>query len=132
MVAVIRPSQPGLPPASSADPHGLVALGGDLSVERLVLAYRTGIFPWYSEGMPIQWHSPPERFVLVPHRLHVPRSLAKRIRRGSYRVTFDRAFASVIRACATASRVHYSRARVRDATGRVCATFPRSDARTRL
>jgi leucyl/phenylalanyl-tRNA--protein transferase len=83
-----------------ADARGIVAVGGDLRPERLLDAYRRGIFPWYAEGLPILWHSPNPRFVLVPDQLQVNRSLRKAIRRRPYRLTLDTAFADVIRACA--------------------------------
>jgi leucyl/phenylalanyl-tRNA--protein transferase len=83
---------------------GLLAVGGDLSCERLLLAYSRGIFPWYSEGDPILWHSPDPRMVLRPDALHVPRSLERRLRRGDYEVRLDAAFADVVRGCADAPR----------------------------
>ncbi len=83
---------------------GLIAVGGDLRRVRLLAAYRAGIFPWYSEGEPIWWHSPDPRFVLVPQHLHVSRSLEKIIRRGDYEVRFDTAFAEVIARCARKRR----------------------------
>jgi leucyl/phenylalanyl-tRNA--protein transferase len=92
------------PDVESADWSGLLAWGGDLSPTRLLAGYRRGIFPWYSEGQPILWYSPDPRFVLLPDRLHVPRSLAKTIRRGRYRVRYDTAFPQVIAACASAKR----------------------------
>lgn len=95
---------PLFPPPELSEAGGLLAVGGDLSPERLLNAYRSGIFPWYSEGEPIWWHSPDPRFVLEPERLHIPRSLAKVIRRRPYEVRFDTAFAAVIRGCATAPR----------------------------
>jgi leucyl/phenylalanyl-tRNA--protein transferase len=91
------------PPATLAE-DGLLAVGGDLSPERLVLAYSRGIFPWYEEGLPILWHSPDPRMVLEPDRLRVPSSLRKTIRKQPYRLTLDTAFAEVIRACATTPR----------------------------
>jgi leucyl/phenylalanyl-tRNA--protein transferase len=84
--------------------EGLLAVGGDLSPERLLLAYAEGIFPWYEEGSEILWHSPDPRTVLLPADLHVPRSLERTIRRGSYRLTLDAAFDEVVAACATAPR----------------------------
>lgn len=88
------------PPATSANRDGLVAVGGDLSVERLLLAYRSGIFPWpISEEMPLTWFSPDPRAILELEALHVPRSLAKLMRRGTFRVTIDQAFPAVIQAC---------------------------------
>lgn len=83
-----------------ANPDGLLAVGGDLSMERLLLAYRLGIFPWYEDGYPILWWSPPERCIMDPSDFHVSRSLQRLLRQGRFTVTFDRAFESVIRACA--------------------------------
>jgi leucyl/phenylalanyl-tRNA---protein transferase len=90
------------PPLSKAlrEPNGLLAAGGDLRPERLIQAYRHGCFPWFQDGQPILWWSPDPRTVLLPNNLHVSRSLAKVMRQGRYRVTFDQAFAEVIRACA--------------------------------
>lgn len=88
------------PPPESATPDGLLAIGGDLSIERLLLAYRQGIFPWYSEGDPILWWCPDPRMVLVPDEFHISRSLQKTINRGTFSVTADRAFEAVIDACA--------------------------------
>jgi leucyl/phenylalanyl-tRNA--protein transferase len=85
-------------------PSGLLAVGGDLSCERLLLAYSLGIFPWYCEGQPILWHSPDPRTVLVPERLRVSRSLAKALRRGRTEIRLDSAFAEVVRRCAEAPR----------------------------
>lgn len=93
-----------LPPAEDADARGLVAVGGDLRPERLVDAYRRGIFPWYEEGLPILWHSPDPRMVLFVDELQVGRSLRKRLRKREYEVRFDQNFERVIRACAAASR----------------------------
>jgi leucyl/phenylalanyl-tRNA--protein transferase len=91
------------PPPEDAD-DGLLAIGGDLSPERLLLAYRSGIFPWYDEGLPILWHSPDPRCVIEIDRFVVNRTLRKVIKRGEYVVRFDTAFAQVIRACKTAPR----------------------------
>ncbi len=92
------------PEPSEAEPDGLLAVGGDLSPERILRAYRAGIFPWFSEGSPILWWSPDPRLVLEPAWLHVPRSLARTVRRGRYRVTADAAFSQVIRCCADKTR----------------------------
>ncbi|MCG6887603.1 MAG: leucyl/phenylalanyl-tRNA--protein transferase [Proteobacteria bacterium] len=81
------------------DPDGLLALGGDLTVERLLAAYRRGIFPWYSEDQPILWWSPDPRSVLFPDKLHVSRSLRKTLRQGRFDVSLDQDFAAVINAC---------------------------------
>ncbi len=98
------PREPFFPEPREAEPDGLLAIGGDLSPERLLQAYRAGIFPWFSEGSPILWWSPDPRLVLEPPWLHLPRSLARTVRRGRYRVTADRAFSQVIRSCAEKPR----------------------------
>jgi len=92
------------PPPEEAEPSGLLAVGGDLSARRLVLAYAMGIFPWYTEGSPILWFSPDPRGVLVPARLSVSRSLRKRLRSGHFEVFIDDDFGGVIRRCAEAER----------------------------
>jgi leucyl/phenylalanyl-tRNA--protein transferase len=97
-------SELAFPPPEDAEPGGLLAVGGDLSPERLLLAYSLGIFPWYDESLPILWHSPDPRTVLVPRELHVSRSLAKTLRRGRFRVTLDACFPRVIEACARTPR----------------------------
>jgi len=79
-------------------------VGGDISPQRLIVAYRSGVFPWYSEGEPIWWHSPDPRFVLEPSHLHIPRSLKKIIRRGDYEVRFDTRFREVVSRCARTPR----------------------------
>lgn len=83
---------------------GLLAVGGDLSPQRLLLGYALGIFPWYNEAQPILWHSPDPRFVLFPQELRVQRSLRKVLRRQPYRLTLDTAFGHVIDACARTPR----------------------------
>ncbi len=95
------------PPLSSAleEPNGLLAIGGDLSCERLLIAYQNGVFPWYEEGQPILWWSPDPRCVLFPSNLHLSRSLRKTLRSRRFQVSADRAFDRVIRACA-APRAH--------------------------
>jgi leucyl/phenylalanyl-tRNA--protein transferase len=92
------------PHPSRASREGVVAVGGDLSPERLILAYSQGIFPWPSEGMPLLWFSPDPRFVLPLDAVHVPRSLRKRMRRGDLEVRADTAFDRVIRACRATPR----------------------------
>jgi len=90
------------PPVRSAlkEPNGLLAAGGDLSPERLLDAYRRGIFPWYSEGDPILWWSPDPRMVLFPRELKISRSLGKTLRNRLYEARFDSAFEEVIKSCA--------------------------------
>lgn len=92
------------PDPALADDEGLLAVGGDLSPERLVLAYQNGIFPWYSEGRPILWWCPRPRLVLLPEELRVNRSLRKVMRRAPYRITLDTAFEAVLEACAQTPR----------------------------
>jgi leucyl/phenylalanyl-tRNA--protein transferase len=82
------------------EPDGLLAVGGDLTRERVLSAYRRGIFPWYSENQPILWWSPDPRTVLFPARLKISRSLRKRLRQAHFRVSMDEAFEQVIAACA--------------------------------
>ncbi len=98
------PRQLVFPPPEEAEESGLLGVGGDLQPRRLLLAYSTGIFPWYGEGQPILWFSPDPRFVLELDELHVGRSLRKRLRRGDYRVTMDLAFEEVIGSCKQAPR----------------------------
>lgn len=87
------------PPPELAREDGLLAVGGDLSIPRLILAYRQGIFPWYNPGEPIFWWSPDPRLILEPSNLHVSRRLERIIRQGRLQVTLDHAFKEVIRAC---------------------------------
>ena len=100
----LNPNTLDFPPPNSAlnDPNGLLALGGDLSPERILAAYRLGIFPWFNPGDPILWWSPDPRTVIYPEKLHISRSLQKALRKKNYRVTFDRAFEQVMRQCAGA------------------------------
>ena len=96
--------QPLFPDPEEADPDGLLAIGGDLEPERLLTAYASGIFPWYSQGSPILWWSPDPRLVLEPQTLHVPKSLRRVLNSGRFRFTLDCAFTEVIRACAGSTR----------------------------
>jgi leucyl/phenylalanyl-tRNA--protein transferase len=90
------------PPLEQAleEPCGLLAAGGDLSPERLIAAYRGGIFPWYSPGQPVLWWSPDPRAVLFPEEFHCSRSLAKTLRNGGFSYSMDRDFGAVIDGCA--------------------------------
>ena len=92
------------PPLSMADEDGILAIGGNLSTERLLLAYRSGIFPWYCEGEPIAWWSPDPRFVLFPENLRVTKSMQTVLNNGTFRFTTNRAFSKVIQQCKTTSR----------------------------
>jgi len=87
------------PPPELASPEGVLAVGGDLSPERLLLAYRMGIFPWYGEEEPILWWSPDPRFVLLPAELNVSRSMRQLLKKDLFRVTFDRSFREVVEGC---------------------------------
>jgi leucyl/phenylalanyl-tRNA--protein transferase len=92
------------PDPALAEADGLLAVGGDLSADRLLLAYRNGIFPWYSEDDPILWYSPHERFVLFPDRLNISKSMRKVLRNGKFTITTDTCFNEVIAACSKAPR----------------------------
>jgi len=92
------------PDVSQADEDGLLAVGGDLSLERLKLAYSKGIFPWFNDDSPILWWSPDPRMVLFPEKLKVSQSLRQVFRKGSFKVTLDHAFAEVIHNCAATPR----------------------------
>lgn len=92
------------PEPALAEPDGLLAVGGDLSTERLLLAYQNGIFPWYSDDTPILWYSPHERFVLYPQELKISKSMRQVLRSGKFIITTDTCFNDVIAACSTAPR----------------------------
>ncbi|MCO5949927.1 leucyl/phenylalanyl-tRNA--protein transferase [Mucilaginibacter flavidus] len=92
------------PNPALAEDDGLLAIGGDLSTERLMLAYQNGIFPWYSEDEPILWFSPHERFVLYPDELKVSKSMQRVLKSGKFSITINNAFEAVIAACSKAPR----------------------------
>lgn len=92
------------PPVDMASPEGVIAVGGDLRPERLLLAYRSGIFPWFDDGQPILWWCPDPRMVLFPGELKVRKSMKQFMRNTSFKVTRDRAFEQVIRECAMIDR----------------------------
>ena len=92
------------PDVELASPDGILAIGGDLSPERLLLAYHSGIFPWFSEGEPIVWYSPEKRMVLFPNELKVSKSMKQLIRKGIYRITWNQNFEAVIKACQESPR----------------------------
>lgn len=92
------------PNVSEASAEGLLAIGGDLSVERLLYAYSKGIFPWFQDGEPILWWSPDPRFVLFPEDLKVSKSMKQVLKKGSFVVTENKAFKEVIENCASAKR----------------------------
>lgn len=92
------------PPHETATKEGLLALGGDLSVERLTLAYKNGIFPWFNEGEPIVWYSPPKRMVLYPKELRFSKSMRKVFRKHDFTITKNKAFEEVIFNCKIITR----------------------------
>jgi len=87
-----------------AEPDGLLAVGGDLSVERLLLAYDNSIFPWFNDDRLIHWYSPPERFVLFPEELKISKSMHQVLRSGKFEINTDKCFEQVITACSTVPR----------------------------
>jgi leucyl/phenylalanyl-tRNA--protein transferase len=92
------------PDPDLAGPDGLLAVGGDLSADRLLLAYQSGIFPWYSDDTPILWYSPHQRFVLYPDELKISKSMRGILRSNKFHVTTNQCFDKVIAACSTVSR----------------------------
>ena len=97
---LLAPGAPlGFPDPEESDAEGLLAVGGDLTPERLLVAYGNGIFPWYAEGLPPMWWSPDPRAVVDPSSLHVSKSLARELRNARFTVTFDRAFKDVMLEC---------------------------------
>ena len=93
------------PPVQLADKNGLLAIGGDLSVERLIIAYKSGIFPWYNQGEPIIWYSPNPRMVLFPQNLRISKSMRQVIRKQEFTITYNQNFEAVISNCKTIFRV---------------------------
>ena len=87
------------PPATETSPEGVLAMGGDLSIERLLLAYQNGIFPWFDDGDPIMWWCPPERMVLIPETFKPSKSMRNVLNQGIYQVTFNTAFREVMLNC---------------------------------
>lgn len=92
------------PPLSYADEQGLLAIGGELTVERLIAAYQRGIFPWYDESQPLLWWCPDPRMVLFPQKLKVSKSMRKLLRQEAFRVTYNEEFEAVIDNCAAVRR----------------------------
>ncbi|WP_029894659.1 leucyl/phenylalanyl-tRNA--protein transferase [Desulfohalovibrio reitneri] len=104
MTVFLLGDEPFFPDPALAEPDGLLAVGGDLSLERLVSAYCRGIFPWYGEDTPILWWSPDPRPLLTPQGVHVSRSLRRCLNREPFTVTFDHAFERVLAGCAKTPR----------------------------
>ncbi|MEM7380108.1 MAG: leucyl/phenylalanyl-tRNA--protein transferase, partial [Bacteroidota bacterium] len=92
------------PPVENADSEGLLAVGGDLSPERLILAYKSGIFPWFNEDSLILWWCPDPRMVLYPSQIKISKSMRKVLREDTFRLTKNTAFSQVLEGCATVSR----------------------------
>ena len=92
------------PSVEMATSEGIVAMGGDLGIERLLLAYRSGIFPWYNEDEPIVWWSPDPRFVLFPEKLRITKSMQSVLNNGTFRFTINRAFNKVLQNCKSITR----------------------------
>ena len=92
------------PDPTLAEEDGLLAVGGDLSMNRLLQAYAHGIFPWYSEDTPILWYAPHERFILYPQEVKISKSMSKILEKGGFRITFNHAFEQVIQHCASIHR----------------------------
>lgn len=92
------------PSVDNADEDGLLAIGGDLSIETLLTAYRSGIFPWYSKGQPIMWWSPDPRFVILPENLIISKSMRKVLNSGEFEIRFNTSFETVINECAKIKR----------------------------
>ena len=105
MLYRLHPAFPDVfPNPEEAEEDGLLAVGGDLSVPRLLAASRNGIFPWYGEGQPLLWWSPDPRCVISPERFRIPRTVRKELRRHAFTVSVDRAFRRVMEACAAVAR----------------------------
>ena len=102
----LKPHDCHFPPVDRASPEGLLAVGGDLRPERLLEAYRQGIFPWYNDNQPILWWSPDPRAVLFPENLHVSRSLKRSLRPDVFIVTLDSSFRTIMEQCAAPRQQH--------------------------
>lgn len=92
------------PPVSEADEHGLLAIGGDLTTERLLLAYKSGIFPWFEDGQPILWYAPNPRMVLLFENLKISKSMKQVLKKQQFSITVNKDFEGVINNCATQKR----------------------------
>ena len=104
MIFQLHDTDISFPNPALAEPDGLLAIGGDLNTERLLLAYKSGIFPWYSDDEPICWYAPAERCVLFPERIFVSRSMQQIMRRKTFNITTNTCFEDVIQHCASTNR----------------------------
>ena len=100
MIFKLNDKDISFPKPELAEEDGLLAVGGDLAPERLILAYHHGIFPWYSDDTPILWYSPHQRFVLFPDKIKISKSMSQVMNSGVFRFTYDEDFVNVIKACA--------------------------------
>ncbi len=100
MTIYLLGKEPVFPPAQLAEPSGIIAVGGDLSPQRLLTAYASGIFPWFSEDDPLVWWSPDPRMIVQPGDLHISESMQKLMKKNKYEITFDQNFKGVIQQCA--------------------------------
>lgn len=100
---ILTPNLP-FPPVETADEHGLLAIGGELSVKRLKEAYSLGIFPWYDVSQPVLWWSPNPRMVLFPQKLRISKSMRQLLKKDVFKVTFNQDFEAIISACSTVKR----------------------------
>ncbi|MCI0922183.1 leucyl/phenylalanyl-tRNA--protein transferase [Sphingobacterium rhinopitheci] len=105
MVFELDPDDYSFPKPALAEADGLLAIGGDLSTDRLLTAYYNGIFPWYSEDTPILWYAPHERFVLDPQEIKISKSMSKVLRTNTFHVTYNKSFDAVIDNCSSVARV---------------------------
>jgi leucyl/phenylalanyl-tRNA--protein transferase len=101
---VLLTSELWFPDPGQTHESGIIAVGGDLSVDRLILAYNKGIFPWFTEDDPILWWCPEQRMVLFPQNLHISKSMKALLRKNRFKITYNRAFEEVIKACAKIKR----------------------------
>ena len=104
MPVYLLPEEPVFPPVEEAEPDGLIAVGGDLSMDRLIQAYTHGIFPWFKDEDDVFWYSPNPRMIMFPDQFKVPDSLERIIRGNRFNVKFDTVFDQVIHQCAAAPR----------------------------
>jgi leucyl/phenylalanyl-tRNA---protein transferase len=104
MIFRLKQNSIAFPPVELAEEDGLLAVGGDLSATRLLKAYESGIFPWYSKETPILWYSPHERFVLFPAKVKISKSMKQVLRSGKFNITMNKAFGEVIKTCADIRR----------------------------
>ena len=104
LIPILQKDKIVFPPVATTHPSGIIAVGGDLSIDRLKLAYSQGIFPWYEEGQPITWYAPEERMVLFLNELKISKSMRNILNRGIFSITTNKAFREVITQCQQTKR----------------------------